>query len=236
MEAPHVDQEKPEGVKDSPQRIMALQESARRRVSEYLHGHVQSKLLALQYYLSRCQELMTVDPKEASDLLQRVRNELQQLQDNDIRRASHELYPAVIRLGLLPALRSLRDRVDGMVPTQLVVGKELTEMDGNNGKAFSEEFKIGIYRIGEEALSNVVKHARATEASVQLHHSKNGGFSLTIGDNGCGLHVSKVSFGLGLIAMRDYSEALGGGFDLESSPGRGTKIHVMLPSQSSIWS
>ena len=86
-----MDQEKPEGVKDSPQRIMALQESARRRVSEYLHGHVQSKLLALQYYLSRCQELMTVDPKEASDLLQRVRNELQQLQDNDIRRASHEL-------------------------------------------------------------------------------------------------------------------------------------------------
>ena len=225
-----VDQQKPEEVKDSPQRIIALQESARRRVSEYLHGHVQSKLLALQYYLSRCQELMTVNPKEASELLQRVRDELQQLQDNDIRRASHDLYPAVIRLGLLPALRSLRDRVDGMVPTQLVVGKELSEMDGNNGKAFAEEFKIGVYRVVEEGLSNVVKHARATEASVQLHYSKNGGFSLVIGDNGCGLNVSKVSFGLGLIAMRDYAEALGGGFELESSPGQGTKIHVMLPS------
>lgn len=110
-----------------------------------------------------------------------------------------------------------------------MVGKELAEIDGNNGRAFSEEFRIAVYRIVEEALSNVVKHSRATEATIELHYSKKGGFTLGIGDNGCGLAVSKVSFGLGLIAMRDYAEALGGGFNLESSPGRGTKIQVMLP-------
>ncbi len=120
-----MDQEKPEEVKESPQRILALQESARKRVAEYLHGHVQSKLLALQYYLSRCQELLTVNPREASELLQKVRDELQQMQDKDVRQASHDLYPAVIRLGLIPAVRSLRDHVDGMVRTELVVGKEL---------------------------------------------------------------------------------------------------------------
>ncbi len=230
MEAPGVDQEKPEEVKESPQRILALQESARKRVAEYLHGHVQSKLLALQYYLSRCQELLTVNPREASELLQKVRDELQLIQDKDVRQASHDLYPAIISLGLIPAVRSLRDRVDGMVRTELVVGKELAEIDGNNGRAFSEEFRIAVYRIVEEALSNVVKHSRATEATIELHYSKKGGFTLGIGDNGCGLAVSKVSFGLGLIAMRDYAEALDGGFNLESSPGRGTKIQVMLPS------
>ena len=62
-----MDQEKPEEVKESPQRILALQESARKRVAEYLHGHVQSKLLALQYYLSRCQELLTVSPNPPKD-------------------------------------------------------------------------------------------------------------------------------------------------------------------------
>ena len=162
--------------------------------------------------------------------MQLVRTELQRIQDNDIRRVSHDLYPSIIKLGLLPTLRSLRNRMDALVTTELVVGKELSAMDENNGKAFSEEFKIGVYRIVEEALSNVVKHAKATEARADLHYSKNGGFSLTIGDNGCGLEVSKVTFGLGLIAMRDYTETLGGGFDLESASGQGTKVHVILPA------
>ena len=112
-----------------------------------------------------------VNPREASELLQKVRDELQQIQDKDVRQASHDLYPAVIRLGLIPAVRSLRDRVDGMVRTELVVGKELAEIDGNNGRAFSEEFRIAVYRIVEEALSNVVKHSRATEATIELHYS-----------------------------------------------------------------
>ena len=99
-------------------------------------------------------------------MLERVRGELQRLQDNDIRLASHDLYPSVIRLGLLPALRSLRDRLNGAVPMELVVGKELSEMDGTDGKKLSEEFRIAVYRIVEEALNNTVKHARATEASV----------------------------------------------------------------------
>ena len=53
---------------------------------------------------------------------------------------------------------------------------------------------------------------------------------MRIEDNGFGFDVSKRSFGLGLMAMKDYAEALGDGYEVESSPGRGTKIHVILPS------
>ena len=185
----------------------------------------------MQYYLSRCQELIQVDPEEASKLLERIRSDIQQVQDNDIRRASHELYPSVIRLGLIPALRSLRDRMNSLVPIELVVSSQVSDLDGENGEGFNDEFKIGVYRIVEDALNNVVKHARATGAKVELHSGRDKSFSLRIEDNGFGFEISKISFGLGLMAMRDYSEALGGGgYEVESSPGRGTTIHVILPS------
>lgn len=199
-----------EDLKDSPQRMLALQESARRRISEYLHGHVQSKLLALQYYLSQCQELIPVDPEEASWLLGKIRNELRDMQEHDIRQASHDLYPSILKLGLLPALRSLRDRLDDMVHTELIVSEELSEMDGHHGDGLPEEFRIGIYRIVEEALSNVVKHAKATEAGIELHLRADGYLSLAIDDNGRGFDINRMASGLGITAMGDYAEALRG--------------------------
>ena len=222
------------GVNDSPQRILALQESARRRVSEYLHGHVQSKLLALQFYLTKCQELIPADPDEARRLLERIQDNLQEVQDVDIRQASHDLYPSIIRLGLLPGLRSLRDRMVDLVHTDLVVADEITEAEEHNSRAFDDEFKIGVYRIVEEALSNVVKHSGATQAGVVFNSRLDRCLSLAIDDNGRGFDARQVSSSQGLIAMKDYAEALGGSCIVGSVPGLGAKVHIILPAPASL--
>ena len=221
---------KEQEVNATPQRVMALQESARKRMAEYLHGQVQTKLIALQVYLSRCQELIPTDPGQASELLQRSRNDLQRVQDDDIRQLSHSLYPSIIKLGLLPALRSLSDRLSVLIPIQLLVGEELPQVDTPNGDgAFTEEFKLGVYRIIEEALGNVIKHSSASQATATLHFSKKGFLSLSVKDNGRRFDVKKVSLGMGLTAIRDYAEALRGSCNVESAPGQGTKVVVILP-------
>ena len=82
--------------------IMCLQESVKKRISEYLHGHVQSKLLVLQYKLGQCQEVVSQDPEGASTLLNEMRADLQSIQENDIRQASHELLPRHCQSGVGP--------------------------------------------------------------------------------------------------------------------------------------
>ena len=74
-------------------RLVAAQESVRREMADYLHGHVQSKLLALSLSLGLCQQSLIQDPAAASLMLERVQSELQKVQDEDLRQVSRELPP-----------------------------------------------------------------------------------------------------------------------------------------------
>ena len=138
---------------------MPVRELVKKRISEYLHGHVQSKLLVLQYRLGQCQELVETDPRGAAIFLEEIKAGLRSVQEEDIRRASHDLYPSIVKLGLGlgPALRSLAERFRNAVPIELSV-------DDKIWSSWPEEFRVGVYRIVEEALDNVVKHASARTA------------------------------------------------------------------------
>ena len=180
--------------------MLAIQETDRKRISEYLHGHVQSKLLALQHRLGHYQEVVVHDPDGAAVMLEDIRAELRSVQDKDIRQASHDLYPSVVKIGLVPALRSLTDRFRGVLDVELSVERDLQTEERRNWNLFPEEFKIGVYRIVEEALDNIIKHAGASTASF-----------------------------FGLLAMKDYAHALGGVCQIESIPGIETRIRATLP-------
>ncbi len=211
------------------QRVMSLRESEKKHISDYLHGHVQSKLLILQQRLRQCQELVSLDPEQASTLLEEIRVELKSVQEDDIRRTSHELYPYVVNLGLVPALRSLVDRFKEAIPIELSIGAELRSREEGNRRLFPEEFKVGVYRIAEEALDNAVKHAHAEMVKVKLYCRDDGRIYLDITDDGRGFETDRASSAYGLLAMKDYAEALGGSCQIESVPGRGTSIHLTLP-------
>ena len=210
--------------------ITSVKESEKKRISDYLHGHVQSKLLVLQHRLAQCREIFSTEPDKASTLLKDIEADLTNVQEVDIRQVSHELYPSIARLGIVPALNSLRDRFWKALPVDIEIGPEIEQGNGHlNRKSFPEEFQIGVYRIVEEALDNVVKHSHATRAKIELCSREDGNISLAITDDGCGFETTRVSSFFGLLAMRDYAETLGGSCQITSVPEQFTRVNAILP-------
>ena len=116
------------------------------------------------------------------------------MQVEDIRRASHDLYPYVVNLGLVPALKSLADRFSEVINIQLYVAAELQSKEERDRKIFPEEFKIGVYRITEEALANVVKHSGAKAARVELYYEGDGHISLNVTGRRPGIRIRQGLF------------------------------------------
>ena len=102
-------------------RRMSIQESEKKRISEYLHGHVQSKLLVLQRRLSQYQETLVGEPEKASALLEEIAAGLRSVQEQDIRKASHDLYPSIVKVGLVPSVRSLCERFRSVLRVELYI-------------------------------------------------------------------------------------------------------------------
>ena len=188
----------------------------------------------LQQSLARCQDLLTLEPVTASNLLSEVRTDLQKVQEQDIRQASQELYPSIVRMGLSPALRSLRDRFWHSVQVELKIEPEIETLEEADWRLFPEEFKVAVYRIVEEALDNVVRHASASHVLIELSRDGNQHLCLRISDNGCGFETGKVSSVYGLLAIKDYADALGGICMIESAPGSGTRVCAMLRAQTDV--
>jgi signal transduction histidine kinase len=93
-----------------------------------------------------------------------------------------------------------------------------------------EEHKTCIYRVVQEALNNVVRHAQASAAQVHLQRSE-GGIELSVQDNGTGFDAGRAR-GLGLLGMEERVHHLGGVFKIDSQPGRGTLLTISLPLAS----
>ena len=209
-------------------RLVAAQESVRREMADYLHGHVQSKLLALSLSLGLCQESLTRDPVAASLMLERVQSELQKVQDEDLRQVSRELYPAIIKMGLVPAMRSLVSRFSELVDIDLYIDTKFEQLERDGEAALPEKRRLVAYRIAEEALNNVLKHARATNVRVGLLYLEPGLLVLNLVDNGCGFDSSLAFTGQGLAMMTDYAQALGDRTGIIAAPGEGTSVRLVL--------
>ncbi len=215
-------------TQDLSWRLVAAQESVRREMADYLHGHVQSKLLALSLSLGLCQQSLTQDPAAASLMLERVQSELQKVQDEDLRQVSRELYPAIIKMGLVPAIRSLVSRFSELVDIDLIIDTKFDQLDRGGEAALPEKRRLVVYRVAEEALNNVLKQARATSVRVRLIYLEPGLLVLALEDNGCGFDSSLTSVGQGLAMMTDYAQALGGRTEIIASPDEGTSIRLVL--------
>ena len=108
---------------------------------------------------------------------------------------------------------------------------KIASLEERNRSLFTEEFKVGVYRIVEEALGNVVKHSRAAKAEVSLSYREDGRISLEITDDGVGFEPADNLLGFGLTAIKEYAATLGGPIRFDSAPGRGTTIRVILPAR-----
>jgi signal transduction histidine kinase len=206
----------------SRERLVAAREEERRRLRRDLHDGLGAQLAALNVQAGTLRRLMGSDPAAADELVVELREELRSA-IADIRRLVYDLRPpALDDLGLVAALHQLAERY-GAEGEQLRVSVEAPE-DLPNLPAAVE---VAVYRIAQEALTNVVRHAQAEECIVRLA-VKEDVVALEIVDDGVGIPAERGT-GVGLSSMRERASELGGICVVESAQKGGTQVLVRLP-------
>jgi len=205
-------------------RILNAQEQERVRVSRELHDDTGQALTLLLVRLQLV-EGMSSEPdvrRELGDLRELVGETL-----DGVRRLAVHLGPSVLEdLGLRAALEWLADRVHA--ETGLVVALRL-DCDCRD---VPSEVGVAIFRVAQEALTNVVRHARATRAELRLVMD-DGSLELFIADDGRGFAVDEAQArsvaSIGLFGMAERIALVGGSLHIDSSPGAGTRIRASVP-------
>jgi signal transduction histidine kinase len=208
-------------LQHSRERLVSTREEERRRLRRDLHDGLGAQLAGLNVQAGALRRLIPRDPDAADDLVVELREELRSA-ITDIRRLVYDLRPpALDDLGLLEALRRLAEHY-GSEDEQLSVTVEAPE-DLPNLPAAVE---VAVYRITQEALTNVARHARAKRCVVRL--AVNDDVGLEIIDDGVGIPKERGA-GVGLSSMRERASELGGNCVVEAAPKGGTQVLVRLP-------
>ena len=211
----------------SRQRIVSAQESLRKEIAQQLHGSVQNRLIFLVLRLKQLEA--TAEPKGVALELADLREKFEELLEQEIRSIVHQLYPYILRRGFVPALQSLGDQIESVISIEMELDQELARKERADRSLIPEQAKLAAYRIAEEALTNMVKHANASKISVRLETPFGGWFRLTVQDDGQGFAVEESSEGMGIVGIRDYAEAIGGECVILGAPGKGTQVTATLP-------
>lgn len=205
-------------------RLVTAHEDERRRLARELHDDVTQRLAGLAI------EAAALESKEPStsrgDTAHSIRKGLVELGE-DVHALSYRLHPSVIEdLGLVEALRIECDRVAQQGPLQ--VNFDCREVPTK----LPSDAALCLFRVAQEALRNVERHARATSVDVSVK-TKDGGIALAVRDNGAGFDASRKTkqASLGLASMRERVRTLGGRLHIDGGPGHGTSLSAWVPLQ-----
>ena len=203
--------------------LVEVQEAERRELSTELHDRTSPGLAAIQINLNLLNNLL--DTNETEDIKALLDDTAGLLGDTtlSIREISSNLRPTVLDDGgLLPALAGYAQQF--MQRTGIAVHLQVDEA----AAALTPAVQSSLFRIVQEALTNCAKHAKASNVTLQLARER-GQLVLLIADDGVGFDSDRQRrAGLGLLTMRERAEFAGGSFSLESNPGRGTRIRVLV--------
>ncbi|HYI92690.1 MAG TPA: PAS domain S-box protein [Bryobacteraceae bacterium] len=206
-------------------RLLEAEEGEWRRLSRELHDDLNQKLAMLAVDLGAiARSLRDTTSDEIERELRDVQSRIVKVSD-EVRTMAYQLHPSILdHLGLAVALRSY------CAEFAKRENLEVKCFHRNIKQSVSPEVASCLYRITQEALRNVAKHANAKRVSVSLVGSKNH-VSLTIRDFGVGFRIdaSKSRPSLGLISMSERARQIGGEFKIESTPDDGTTLTVQIP-------
>ena len=214
-------------LKQLTQRIIDTQEEERGRVARELHDGISQMLVGVRYALELTKRKLTSDPATSATLDKGIEGLGSTIQE--VRRISRDLRPGVLDdLGLGPALKALTDDFS----TRTGIHTEFETVVFRN--RLDQEARIALYRVAQEALNNIERHARAEHVFMSLKGHRNGAM-LHIKDDGIGMvwprPSRRGSTGLGLRNMQERSEQLGGSLRILSArTGKtGTVIEAQVP-------
>ena len=199
-------------------RLLNVQETERSRIARELHDDICQRMLVLTVEL---ESLNRASPEEspATAALTRAQDIARSLHE-----LSHQLHPTRLRmLGLVVALERLCDELSRP-------GLQISCTQTNVPATLHPDVTLCLFRVVQESVQNAIKHSHANEIVVQLSGGA-GGLTVTIVDNGTGFDVAAAwEKGIGLASMVERVEAIGGTFNLNSSPDASTRVTATVPA------
>jgi signal transduction histidine kinase len=205
----------------SRERLVTAREEERRRLRRDLHDGLGPQLAAQTLKIGSARSLYPRDPDASDALLAELEADIDEA-ISDIRRLVYDLRPpALDELGLTGAIReaAARYRSDGLREVSVEAPEDLSSLPA--------AVEVACYRIAQEAMANVIRHARAGRCGVRLY-LEGATLRLEVTDDGIGLPDARRP-GVGLASMRERAEELGGEFSVEALPGGGTRVLARLP-------
>ena len=208
-------------------RAHEMQEAECRRIALELHDEIGQSLTAIKINLQTRQKYEDQTPEQLNaENLAIVERLLQQ-----VRSLTLSLHPSVLDdLGLLPALRWMATQV----ATRSGFVVSVNAGDSETSKRLPPQLESACYRIAQEALTNIARHAKATRVEIDLAIDASG-VTLKVWDDGCGFDTENknsrghVGASLGLIGMHERARLLGGDLTIESQPGHGCTVRLRSP-------
>jgi len=197
------------------------EEKERQRLARELHDGIGQYLISIKMKL---ESLLYLDETEVKDQISKLRNDFDEILD-EIRRISNNLMPSVLEaFGVVFAIRNL------CVETSEHTGLKVSLDFKGDFESLNTTIKTYIFRIAQEALNNIVKHAGATRVEIALER-KEEEVLFMIRDNGKGFNMKKISTGTGhgMNNMRERVNLLKGGIKIDSHENKGTQILINIP-------
>jgi signal transduction histidine kinase len=207
-------------ARDALRRVVEAQELERRRVARELHDQTGQELISVLLGLKAVED--AAGPTERVEALKTVREQVVETL-HDVRRLAVELRPkALDDFGLVPALERLAQTFVDQTGLKLEIEAQLGQ-----GRLASE-VETALYRMVQEALTNIATHARARSVSILLRRAK-GAITAVIEDDGRGFDSGAAGDGTGLDGMRERLALIGGTLKIESRLGGGTTLVAVVP-------
>ena len=205
-------------------RLLTVQEDERRRISRELHDDVNQRLALLTFEIETLERDLPRSRPATVARLRELRERVVTLSD-DVHSLAYQFHPAILDdLGLTAALESLTDDFTRREGIEIDVAQSVREK-------IAPEVAYCFYRVAQEALRNVARHARAERVTLRLEQGDDG-ISLVISDTGVGfeLEVSdKRRRGLGVVGMQERVRLVNGRFSVTSRVGEGTRVQAWVP-------
>lgn len=208
-------------------KIISAQEEERKEISRELHDEVVQTLVGINVELAALGKGATIGVRTLKEKIARTQR-LVANSVNAVHQFARELRPAVLDdLGLIPALHAYSQSLAARKKLKI----QMTAFGGV--EALGSAKRTVLFRVAQEALTNVARHAQATEVKMSIREIE-GAIRLEISDNGRAFHVGKTLSAknpkrLGLVGMRERVEMVGGSLTIESAPGKGTTVRAEIP-------
>ncbi len=220
-------QEKRQELQRLTEQLFMAQDSERQRIARDLHDDFGQRLVALTLDVAALERNPPLMPELLSNSLESVREELAEL-SNDLRQLAHRLHPSLLKhAGLRAALEEFVQQA--MHRT----GLHITLQVNNVPDSLPLDLATCLFRVCQESLQNVAKHAKATDVLVMLSGSSKG-LGLSVTDNGTGVNSHNKNShgkGLGLISMQERLRLLNGFLNIHFRTAGGTKVCAWIPLQ-----